>query len=104
MELTRGEIRIMHILWTAKRPLTRKDIIELNSDTGWEVSALHSLLNSLLRKGAIVEAGISKSGRSIGRLYKENYSLQDYIVELLEPVDGLIDYKKLFILLIQKWE
>ncbi len=102
MELTRSEIKIMKIFWNAKRPLTRNDIVELNTDPTWEMAALYSVINSLLSKGAIVESGISRNGRSLSRQFKMKYALQDYITELLLPVDEFIDYSKLLGLLIKK--
>ena len=102
MELTRSEIKIMKIFWNAKRPLTRRDIVELNTDPTWEMAALYSVINSLLSKGAIVESGISRNGRSLSREFEMKFALQDYITELLSPVDGFIDYPKLLHLLIKK--
>ena len=101
MELTRSEIKLMRVFWEAKRPLSRRDIIKLKPDDNWEAGALHSLLNSLMRKGAISEAGISKEGKSMGRLFAAEYSLQEHLEQLLAPVDEFIDYRQLFRILDQ---
>lgn len=101
MELTRNETKLMRIFWEAKRPLSRRDIINLNTDNEWDMAALHSIINNLLRKGAISEVGFSKEGKSMGRLFAAEYTLQEHICELLAPVDEFIDYRQLIRKIIQ---
>ena len=104
MELTRSEVKLMKIFWNTKRPLTRRELIDLNADPSWQMAALHGVINGLLKKGAIAEAGIEKSGKSIGRRFEAKFALEDYIIELLAPVDEFIDYQKLILRLLQKCE
>lgn len=66
------------------------------------MGALYGIINSLLAKGAIKEAGISKRGRRIGRLFEAEYTLQDHLVELLSPADDHIDYCLLLKALLRK--
>ena len=102
MELTRNELRIMRIFWTANKPLSRSCLLELNPDTDWDMAALHSGLNSLLAKGAIREDGFYKHGKRIGRLFAPEYTLEDYLLSLIEPVKDIIDYRLLFEKLMEK--
>lgn len=78
MELTKSELEVMNVLWTAGRPLSRNDILNLSINKSWKDSSIHILLNGLLKKGAIVEAGFVKCVKTYGRLYAANISCADY--------------------------
>lgn len=57
MRLTKSELEIMEVLWAADEPLCRADIIARSQDKTWKDSSVHILLNSMLKKEAIQEAG-----------------------------------------------
>jgi len=78
MELTKSELEVMHVLWREDRPLSRSEIISLSEQKTWRDSSIHILLNGLLGKGAIKEAGFVRSGKVWGRLYAANISCEDY--------------------------
>ena len=81
MELTRSELEIMNVIWTAGRPLTRGEILEQSVDKSWKNNSVHILLNRLLAKGAIAEGGFARSGKSYGRLYEQQFSGEEYYAE-----------------------
>ena len=81
MELTRSELEIMNVIWTAGRPLTRGEILEQSVDKSWKNNSVHILLNRLLAKGAIAEGGFARSGKSYGRLYEQQISGEEYYAE-----------------------
>lgn len=70
MELTKSELEIMNVMWDAGHPMTRGEILEKSTDKNWKDNSIHILLNRLLAKGAIVESGFARSGKSYGRLYE----------------------------------
>ena len=78
MKLTRSELEVMETLWLAGRPLPRNEIIELSPKRSWSASTIHILLNGLLEKGAIEEAGFVKRNKTYGRLYAPRISSVDY--------------------------
>lgn len=78
MELTKSELEVMNVLWQANRPLSRSEILTLSSGKTWKDSSIHILLNGLLNKNAIKEAGYVRSGKTFGRLYAANISCQEY--------------------------
>ena len=81
MELAKSELEIMNVIWDAKRPLTRGEILEMSVNKKWKDNSIHILLNRLLEKGAIVEGGFARSGQSYGRLYEPNISGVDFYAE-----------------------
>ncbi|MEN3005002.1 BlaI/MecI/CopY family transcriptional regulator [Dehalobacterium formicoaceticum] len=83
MELTKNEQEIMDVLFREGRPLSRTEIVKLSVDKSWKDSSIHILLNSLLKKGAIREAGFIKTGRSYGRIFEPTETSEDYYAELL---------------------
>lgn len=78
MELTKSELEVMNVLWQANRPLSRSEILTLSTSKTWKDSSIHILLNGLLNKNAIEEAGYVRSGKTFGRLYAANISCQEY--------------------------
>lgn len=78
MELTKSELEVMNVLWQASRPLSRSEILTLSTSKTWKDSSIHILLNGLLNKNAIKEAGYVRSGKTFGRLYAANISCQEY--------------------------
>lgn len=83
MYLTKREIEIMDVLWCAGRPLSRGEILELSVEKSWKPSTIHILLNSMLEKGVIKEAGYTKIGKTVGRLYAPTMTCEEYHISTL---------------------
>lgn len=83
MRLTKSELEIMETLWQAGHPLARYEILEQSVDPSWSPSTIHILLNGLLKKGAIREAGFVKRIKTYGRLYDAKISRAEYFSETL---------------------
>ena len=84
MYLTKNEIEIMDVLWKEGRALARGEILSLSEDKSWMDSSVHILLNSMLKKGAIREAGFVKCGKTCGRVYEAAFSCEEYYVSTLD--------------------
>ena len=81
MELTKSELEIMNVIWSAGRPLTRGEILEYSVEKNWKDNSIHILLNRLLAKGAITEGGFARSGKSYGRLYEAAIAGVEYYAQ-----------------------
>jgi BlaI family penicillinase repressor len=81
--LTKNELEIMDVLWEQGRPLSRGELLSIPAEKTWMDSSIHILLNSLLRKGAIREAGYAKCGKTSGRVYEAALSCAEYHVRTL---------------------
>ncbi len=68
-ETDKSELEIMEVLWAADEPLCRADIIARSQDKTWKDSSVHILLNSMLKKEAIQEAGFVRRGKGYGRVF-----------------------------------
>ncbi len=91
MYLTKNEIEIMDVLWRENRPLSRGEILNLSADKSWMDSSVHILLNSMLKKGAIQEAGFVKCGKTCGRVYEAAFSCEEYHVGTLDSTQSVPD-------------
>ena len=78
MELTRSEMEIMDVLWESGEPLSRSDLLEKSENKSWKDSSVHILLNGLLAKGAIREAGLVKRSKTYGRTFVPTLTREEY--------------------------
>ncbi len=95
MYLTKNESEIMDVLWRENRALSRGEILSLSTDKTWMDSSVHILLNSMLKKGAIREAGFVKCGKTCGRVYDAAFSCEEYHVGTLDSTKCVPDPVKL---------
>ena len=78
MELTKSELEIMDVLWNAGEPLSRADLLECSEEKSWKDSSVHILLNGLLQKKAIREAGFVKRSKTYGRTFAPTLTREEY--------------------------
>ena len=78
MELTKSEMQIMDVLWEANTPMSRADLLSQSKDKSWKDSSVHILLNGLLEKEAIREAGFVKRSKTYGRTFVPTLTREEY--------------------------
>lgn len=78
MELTRSEMEIMDVMWESNAPLSRADLLARSEEKTWKDSSVHILLNGLLQKGAIKEAGLIKRNKTYGRIFVPTLTREEY--------------------------
>ena len=78
MELTKSEMEIMDVLWDAGEALSRSDLLERSQDKRWKDSSVHILLNGLLQKNAIREAGFVRRSKTYGRTFEPTMTREEY--------------------------
>ena len=83
MELTKSEMEIMDVLWNEDKPLSRSDLLERSEEKTWKDSSVHILLNGLLQKGAIQEAGLVKRSKTYGRVFSPTWTRDEYFAETI---------------------
>ena len=80
MELTKSEMEIMDVLWASEAPLSRSDLLACSEGKTWKDSSVHILLNGLLKKELIHEAGLVKRRKTYGRLFAPSVTREEYFV------------------------
>ena len=83
MELTRSEMEIMDVLWDAGQPLSRADLLDRAEEKTWKDSSVHILLNGLLAKEAIREAGLIKRSKTFGRIFVPTMTREEYFAQTI---------------------
>lgn len=83
MELTKSEMEIMDVLWEAGEALSRSDLLERSVEKSWKDSSVHILLNGLLQKKAIREAGMVKRSKTYGRTFLPTMSREEYFADTI---------------------
>ena len=78
MELTKSEMEIMDVLWDDGGALSRSDFLARSEAKSWKDSSIHILLNGLLAKGAIREAGMVKRSKTFGRTFVPTLTREEY--------------------------
>lgn len=78
MELTKSEMEIMDVLWDSDKPLSRSDLLSRPDEKTWKDSSVHILLNGLLQKEAIHEAGLVKRSKTYGRVFAPTLTREEY--------------------------
>lgn len=83
MELTKSEMEIMDVLWAADAPLSRSDLLGRGEEKSWKDSSVHILLNGLLQKGAIQEAGFVRRSKTYGRTFEPTLTREEYFASTI---------------------
>lgn len=83
MVLTKSELEIMDVLWEANCPLSRSDLLERSEEKNWKDSSVHILLNGLLKKDAIQEAGHVKRSKTYGRTFLPKLTREEYYATMI---------------------
>ena len=83
MELTKSEMEIMDVLWGSSRPLSRSDLLDKSEEKSWKDSSVHILLNGLLQKQAIREAGMVKRSKTYGRTFEPTLTREEYFASTI---------------------
>jgi len=83
MELTRSEMEIMDVLWESGVPMSRSDLLAHSEEKTWKDSSVHILLNGLLQKKAIREAGLVKRSKTYGRVFAPTLTREEYFANTI---------------------
>lgn len=83
MELTKSEMEIMDVLWQDGGALSRADFLERSAQKSWKDSSVHILLNGLLNKGAIREAGFVRRSKTYGRTFLPTMTREEYFASTI---------------------
>ena len=103
MELTKSEMQIMDVLWESQEPLSRADLLTRSEEKTWKDSSVHILLNGMLQKGVIREAGFVKRSKTYGRTFEPTLTREEYFAttvfshrckpDIVGLVEALLDRK-----------
>lgn len=70
MRLTDKELEIMAVLWDSEIPMTASEIIDASDNRTWKESSIYIIMNTLIKKGAVVLTHHKPTGTNTARAYK----------------------------------
>ena len=82
-EISAAELEIMDVLWEDGGALSRSDFLERSAEKSWKDSSVHILLNGLLKKNAIKEAGVVKRSKTYGRTFLPTMTREEYFANTI---------------------
>lgn len=80
-KLTRRELDVLNILWESSKPITAKEIVELNPSLS--INTVQAVLKHLLKKEYIKVGDIVYSGTVLARGYSAVLDANEYMAEQL---------------------
>lgn len=83
LRISNSELEVLNVMWEVGTPLHRGGILENAKDKTWKDSYIHILLNKMLEKGLIQEAGFTRSGKVWARLYTPAITQEEYYADVL---------------------
>ena len=104
MELTRSEMEIMDVMWESGIPMSRADLLARSEEKTWKDSSVHILLNGLLQKGVIQEAGLVKRIKTYGRVFVPTMTREEYFANTIFGHRHKPQIQGLFAALLQREE
>jgi predicted transcriptional regulator len=84
IKLTGKELEIMTVLWNSKMPLTTTEIIEISPNRTWHERSIFSIINTLIKKGAVVLDTYKPTAGKHARAYKSVITTEDYAMEAIQ--------------------
>lgn len=79
MRLSKSEIEVMDVLWASDEPLSLNGLIARSPERSWKDRSAFSILNGLLQKELIYEAGFTRSGKAIARTFAPTMTYADFL-------------------------
>jgi len=73
----------MDVMWESGVPMSRADLLARSEEKTWKDSSVHILLNGLLQKGAIQEAGLVKRIKTYGRVFVPTMTREQYFASTI---------------------
>lgn len=105
VRLTKSEDQMMDIFWSADRPLTSVDIVNMKVKSTWGNGIVHNMIRSLLKKGLLKECGIERHKTQYARKLSPAMTKEEYIAEQLWPqVRGIRGFGDILFALFRKEE
>lgn len=90
MQISEAESRVMEVLWE-RGSCTAEEVFQaLAQDTGWQEATVKTLLNRLLKKGALDAAQEGRRYRYRPQLVREDYLLSESRGLLNRLFDGRV--------------
>lgn len=87
MYLRQSETEIMDALWNRGEPMSSAALIEAIPQRKWKKRSVFAIIDGLLEKGLIYEAGFVRRGKTIARTFAPTMTYSEFIASQVAKVD-----------------
>lgn len=92
---TATEHTILSSLWASEEGLTAAELYQLSSETFSSRTALHPILNQMIKKGMVTVSGMKPTARAYARVFQAAISPEQYsIAQVKQNTSFLQDSKQ----------
>ncbi len=81
MNIRNSEMEIMEALWSSQEPLSSAALIDAIPQRKWKERSIFAILDGLLKKGLIYEAGFVRRGKTIARTFAPTVTHSDFLAQ-----------------------
>ncbi len=79
MNLRQSEMEIMEALWGSQGPMSSAALIDAIPQRKWKERSIFAILDGLLKKELIYEAGFVRRGKTIARTFAPTMTYSDFV-------------------------
>ena len=85
--ITPYEKEVLDALWESGEALTAREIVNYCVNKSWKPSYIHLMINSLLEKKMIKEAGFKQTSKNFARMYMPSMTEEEWFsYQMMEKV------------------
>lgn len=88
MYLRQSETEIMDALWRSQEPMSSAALIDAIPQRKWKERSVFAIIDGLLKKGLIYEAGFVRRGKTIARTFAPTMTYSEFIADQVAEVDS----------------
>lgn len=81
MRLRQSETEIMEALWSSGEPMSSAALIEAIPERKWKGRSIFAILDGLLKKELIYEAGFVRRGKTIARTFAPTMTYPEFVAK-----------------------
>ena len=86
MKLTSKELEVLSVLWKNKTSMTTTELIEASPNRTWKVGSIFSIVNTLVKKGALVLDSYKPTGTIAARAYSPAIRVEEYMASYVSSM------------------
>lgn len=81
MHLRQSEMEILEALWASQEPMSSAALLDAIPQRKWKERSIFAILDDLLKKELIYEAGFVRRGKTIARTFAPTMTYADFLAK-----------------------
>lgn len=88
MHLRQSEMEILEALWAGQAPMSSAALLDAIPQRKWKERSIFAILDSLLKKELIYEAGFVRRGKTIARTFAPTMTYSEFVASQVARGDA----------------